>query len=123
MKQAIITGNITRDATKRPIAGNDTVTSFSVAVNDRRTKEAIFFDCSLWGVRGEKVAPYLTKGTTVSVIGELGRREHEGKTYITINVSELTLAGGGGERRAPSPSGQADSYGNQGNALDDDIPF
>lgn len=125
MKQAIITGNITRDAVMRT-AGKDQVASFSVAVNDRRTKEAIFFDCSYWGVRGEKVAPYLTKGTTVSVIGELGRREHEGKTYITINVSDLTLAGGGGERRAPAPSGQADSYGNSfSRELDDadSIPF
>jgi len=45
MKQAIITGNITRDAVMRT-AGKDQVASFSVAVNDRRTKEAIFFDCS-----------------------------------------------------------------------------
>lgn len=122
MKQAIITGNITKDAVQRKTQGGDTVTSFAVAVNDRRTKEAMFFDCSLWGVRGEKVAQYLTKGTTVSVIGDLGRREHEGKTYITVNVSELTLAGGG-ERRAPAQSEQ-DSYGNSfSRELDDDLPF
>lgn len=122
MKQAIITGNITKDAVQRKTHGGDTVTSFAVAVNDRRTKEAMFFDCSLWGVRGEKVAQYLTKGATVSVIGDLGRREHEGKTYITVNVSELTLAGGGNrqpsqDREAPAPSGGFSRD------LDDDLPF
>lgn len=122
MKQAIITGNITKDAVQRKTQGGDTVTSFAVAVNDRRTKEAMFFDCSLWGVRGEKVAQYLTKGTAVSVIGDLGRREHEGKTYITVNVSELTLAGGG-ERRATAQSEQ-DSYGNSfSRDIDENIPF
>lgn len=122
MKQAFITGNITRDAVQRK-AGKDNVTSFSVAVNDHRTKEAVFFDCSYWGVRGEKVAQYLTKGTTVSVMGELGRREHEGKTYITINVSELTLAGGG-QRQQSRQSDDRDSYGNNfSRDLSDDLPF
>lgn len=126
MKQAMITGNITRDAVQRK-AGGDAVTSFSVAVNDRRTKEAVFFDCSLWGVRGEKVAQYLTKGTTVSVIGELGRRDHEGKTYITVNVSELTLAGGG-ERRPRQDAGTSydqpdDPKPSFSRELDDDLPF
>lgn len=124
MKQVIITGNVTKDAVTRSV-GQDSVTSFSVAVNDRKTRDAFFFDCSLWGLRGAKVAQYLTKGTTVSVIGDLGRREHEGRTYITVNVSELTLAGGGKRQEEP----QRDSYGNDtrdtgfSRDLDDDIPF
>lgn len=135
MKQAIVAGNITRDAVQRRTQGGDPVTSFSVAVNDQRTKEPVFFDCSLWGVRGDKVAPYLKKGTKVTVCGDLGRREHEGKTYLTINVSELTLMGGGERRdtmtahngetydRADVMAHVRDSYGNTGAALDDDLPF
>ena len=122
MKQAIVAGNITRDAVQRRTQGGDPVTSFSVAVNDQRTKEPVFFDCSLWGVRGDKVAPYLKKGTKVTVCGDLGRREHEGKTYLTINVSELTLMGGG-ERQQPRQQDDGDSYGNQPADFGDEVPF
>lgn len=123
MKQATVAGNITRDAVQRRTQGGDPVTSFSVAVNDQRTKEAVFFDCSLWGVRGDKVAPYLKKGTKVTVCGDLGRRDHEGKTYLTINVSELTLMGGGERQARQQDDGDGDSYGNRGRDLDDQIPF
>lgn len=124
MKQAIVAGNITRDAVQRRTQGGDPVTSFSVAVNDQRTKEAVFFDCSMWGVRGDKVAPYLKKGTKVTVSGDLGRRDHEGKTYLTINVSELTLMGGG-ERQHSRQQDDSDSYGNSGRDAEDPdmIPF
>lgn len=124
MKQIVIAGNITRDAVQRRTGGGDPVASFSVAVNDQRAKEAVFFDCSLWGVRGEKVAQYLKKGTKVTVSGDLGKREHEGKTYLTVNVSELTLMGGG-ERQAAPAQDDGDSYGNRGRDMDDQdtIPF
>lgn len=125
MKQIVIAGNITRDAVQRRTGGGDPVTSFSVAVNDQRAKEAVFFDCSLWGIRGEKVAQYLKKGTKVTVSGDLGKREHEGKTYLTINVSELTLMGGGERQAAPAQDEGADSYGNRANQSQepDFIPF
>lgn len=122
MKQVIAAGNITKDATQRRTQGGDPVTGFSVAVNDPRTKDTMFFDCSLWGVRGDKVAPYLTKGTKVTVIGDLGRREHEGRTYLTINVQELTLMGGGAERQQSRQADDGDSYGNTP-ADFDTIPF
>lgn len=120
MKQIVAAGNITKDAVKRKTQGGDAVTGFSVAVTDTRTKDTIFFDCSLWGIRGEKVASYLTKGTKVTVIGDLGRREHEGKTYLTINVSELTLMGGGERQQSRQPD-DGDSYGNTRDL--DSIPF
>lgn len=123
MKQIIAAGNLTKDAAQRRTQSGDPVTSFSVAVNDPRTKDTTFFDCSLWGVRGDKVAPYLTKGTKVTVIGDLGRREHEGRTYLTINVSELTLMGGGAERQQARQPDDGDSYGNRPANFSDDIPF
>lgn len=135
MKNINISGNVTKDAVSRRTQGGDPVLSFSVAVNDHRTKEALFFDCSLWGVRGDKVASFITKGTKVSVCGDLGRREHEGRTYLTVNVQELTLMGGGEPASAPDSGRKParrepedrDSYGNKpanfSRDLGDDIPF
>jgi single-strand DNA-binding protein len=106
MKNITVAGRITKDAEQRTTTGGDKVTAFSVAVDDRSGKEkgTIFFDCNLWGARGDSLAQYLTKGSSVTVCGDLSKREHEGKSYLTVRVDNLTLqgapkaAGGGGDR-------------------------
>ena len=120
MKAITIAGRLTKDATTRE-AGSDKVTGFSVAVDDRSQKEkaTIFFDCSLWGKRGESLAQYLTKGSSVTVSGDLGTREYEGKTYLTVRVNDVTLQGGGGERSEPKPAPAAAPAYDFG----DDTPF
>lgn len=115
MKQIIIAGNLTRDAETRNTQNGDKVTGFSVAVNDRKGNPT-FFDCSLWGKRGEALAQYLSKATPVTVIGEFGTREHEGKTYLTVNVSDVKLQGG---KRDSAPAPQPASADLDG----DTIPF
>jgi single-strand DNA-binding protein len=117
VKNITIAGRLTRDAETRE-AGSDKVTSFSVAVDDRSNKEkgTIFFDCSLWGKRGESLKQYLTKGSSVTVTGDFGKREYEGKTYFTVKVDNVTLQGGkseggssGGYSAPSSDSYDADS--------------
>lgn len=129
MKNLTIAGRLTKDATTRE-AGSDKVTGFSVAVDDRQGKEksTLFFDCSMWGKRGETLAQYLVKGSQVTVSGDLGTREYEGKTYLTIRVADVSLQGGkaaasGGDDGASGVAfKQADgSVGRYD--LSDDIPF
>lgn len=117
MKTINIAGNVTKDAIFRRTQSGEPVLGFSVAVNDNRTKSALFFDCSLWGKRGDAIKGFLTKGAKVAVCGDLGQREHEGKSYLTVNVSEVTLMGGSEKRQD-----DRDSYGNDG-ADTDSIPF
>jgi single-strand DNA-binding protein len=127
MKNLTIAGRLTKDATTRD-AGSDKVTGFSVAVDDRNGKEktTLFFDCSIWGKRGESLAQYLTKGTSVTASGDLGTREYEGKTYLTLRVDQVTLQGG-----KPAASDSSEGFsGPAGKAnpastydLSDDIPF
>lgn len=119
MKNITIAGRLTKDAETRNTNGGDAVTGFSVAVDDRSGKEkgTIFFDCSIWGERGRKLAPYLTKGSSVTVSGDLGTREYNDKTYLTVRVDQVTLQGGKPQRddhdqRQPAPD-----------QLNDDIPF
>lgn len=127
MKSITIAGNIGKDAETRTTRDGDKVTSWSVAVEDRSSREkgTIWFDVSLWGARGEALCDYLTKGSKVVVSGDLGKREHDGKTYLTVKAYDVSLTGGGqssgdkGEvsRRtfAPIPASARD--------MDDEIPF
>ncbi len=122
MKQITIAGGIGKDAVIRRTNDGDAITGFSVGVNDGYgdKKRTIWFDCSIFGKRGEKLADYLTKGSRVVVSGEFGTREYEGKTYFTVRVNEIELMGGGERKESTAqqekPSGEPWGLG-------DEIPF
>lgn len=124
MKSITIAGNIGKDAEVRTTQGGDKVTSWSVAVEDRQGQEksTIWFDCTLWGKRGEVLAQYLTKGTRVAVSGDLSKREYEGKTYLTVRADQVTLLGGGEKRPDSGTYGEGQS-GSGASLPDDEIPF
>ncbi len=133
MKTVVIAGGIGKDAVIRQ-AGDNQVTGWSVGVKDGwgQNEKTLWFDCSWWGQRGVKVADYIKKGGKITVSGELSTREHDGKTYITINVSDVTLqgspAGGQGGNQGgggyDSGSGGGGYQAPPGNNIDDDeIPF
>jgi single-strand DNA-binding protein len=116
VKSITIAGKLGRDAETRQV-GTDTVTSFSVAVDDRsgKKKSTIWFDCSVWGKRGTALAQYLTKGTGVAISGDFGVRSYQAKdgstkTAFSVRVSELTLMSGnsGGQRQqtGETPAGK-----------------
>lgn len=95
-------------------AGGTPVCNFSVAVKAGfgQNEQSIWIDCALWGKRAEGGLPgYLLKGQKVMVSGELGTREHEGKTYLTCRVNEIDLAGGKNEG---GQAGQGAGQGGQG---------
>jgi single-strand DNA-binding protein len=106
-----IVGNLGRDAEQR-YAGDRPVISFGVAMKSGFGDKAqtIWVDCSLWGKQAESsLYTYMTKGSQVSVSGEMGTREHDGKTYVTLRVSQITLCGGKpeGQQAAPQQQRQA----------------
>lgn len=82
-----------RDAVVRKTGDGKPVASFSAAFDSGfgAKKHGVWLDCSFWGERAEKLAQYLTKGAQVVVEGSLGTREHEGKTYFTLDVSDVRL--------------------------------
>ena len=124
MKNVTIAGGIGKDAETRRTQDGTPVTGFSVAVDDRAGKEksTMWFDVSMWGQRGEKLAQYLTKGTKVAVTGELGARQHEGKTYLTVRADNITLMGS----PKSSDSGQGSGFKEKiqdAPPMDDEIPW
>ena len=131
MKTITIAGGITRDAVTRTTQDGENVTSFSVAVSEGYgdKKRSVYFDCSFWGKRGSALSQHLTKGTRVAVSGDLSTREHNGKTYLTVRASEVTLMGGGEKREhvnmPPGYEGTAaaDVDRARGPSFEDEIPF
>ncbi len=121
-------GRVGRDAVTRHTQAGKSVTGWSLAVDHGwgDNKQTVWLDCSLWGDRGERLAQYITKGSQLGVTGEIGTREHDGKTYVTLNVRDVTLVGGRGEGggRTQSPAQrQAPQQSASDEFPDDDIPF
>jgi single-strand DNA-binding protein len=128
MKSLTIAGGIGKDAVTRTTGQGDKVTGFSVGVSEGfgDNKRTIWFDVSMWGGRGEKLAQHLTKGSRVVVTGDLSTREHEGKTYLTLRAADVTLMGGGERRDEPREERQASGGAPAGGRHDDmadEIPF
>ena len=120
MKNIVIAGNVTKDAVQRTTQNGSRVAGFSIAVNgfSNGEKTTDFFDVSIWGKRGEAVMQFANKGAKMCVSGELSTREHNGKTYLTVNASDFTPMGGTQQQGNPDPARQAPVRD-----LDDEIPF
>jgi single-strand DNA-binding protein len=121
-------GNLGNDC-RTGNAGGQPVVNFSVACKSGYGDKAQtnWIDCALWGKRGESLQQYLTKGQQVVVSGELGTREHGGKTYLTVRVNDVSLVGGKQQPDQPAPVQQqavsSQAPAQQAVDYDDSIPF
>lgn len=139
MNIGIFAGRVGKDAVLRHTQAGKPVLGFSVAVDvyvGGGEKETLWVDCSMWGDRGQKVADYVTKGSSVTVQGRITLDSYEGQPKLKLDVQELTLQGGkqdDGEKPArttnkggtPSRTRSAPEAPTRGNDPfpDDDIPF
>lgn len=127
---------IGKDAVTRFTQGGKSVTGFSAAFDTGwgDNKKTYWLDVSGWGERYEKLAQYLTKGNQVLIEGDIGTREHDGKTYLTLTLSDLKLiggkqegqGGGSGGSRGGAPQRQRPERATDNPPLDDfedSIPF
>lgn len=96
-----------KDAEIRHTSNAKMVVGFSAAYDNGwgDKKQTIWLDCSAWGERFGKVAEYLTKGSQVVVSGNIGTREYESKTYITLDVQDIQLVAKSGDRSQRQESG------------------
>ncbi len=98
MNKSILLGRLTRDPeTRYTQTTNTQVTSFTLAVNRRFTKQgeerqADFINIVAWNKTAEFVSKYFKKGQQVGVIGRLQTRNYEDdkgtKHYITEVIAE-----------------------------------
>jgi len=121
-----LTGRLTREAELRYTNTGTPICSFSVANNYRRkqgnewAEEANFFDCTLFGKRGESIKQYLQKGTQVAITGQLRQerweKDGQNRSKVKVLVDNIELLGGG------KSSGQQSQQSGQ-ESFEDDVPF
>lgn len=119
-------GNIGQDATTRFTAKGDAITDFSFALQSGYGDKQVttWLRCSVWGKRGETLAPMLTKGTRIGITGELTNRKYFDKQgaekySLEVRVSDVTLLG---TKDASTGSSPSISGNNKQNDFDDDLP-
>lgn len=142
MAQMIGIGTLGKDAEARYTANGDAVVNLNLAfpygkkAQGEKYRPSQWVRASLWGKRGESLAPYLTRGTKVYVVlDDVNVREWEkddgAKGYsLEGRVSTIEFAGGGEERgegreereQEERPSKPAKTGGGVGD-MNDDIPF
>ena len=131
------TGNLGKDC-RIGQAGSSAVCNFNVAVKAGfgNNEQTIWADCALWGKQAESgLVNYLKKGQQVAVTGEMGTRDHDGKTYVTCKVTSVSLIGGKSDNAsAPQQAPQQQAPAQQNKPLpngatepdfdfESDIPF
>jgi single-strand DNA-binding protein len=148
MNRVVLVGRLVRDPNElRRSANNNAVISFTLAVDNRFTKQedrkADYVPCVAWSKTAEIVSQYARKGALVGVEGRLQSRnyEKEGQKIFVLellvdNIQFLETKAVAEQRRAAeasspaprsSPTKQAmpevEDDSSQINLNDDDLPF
>jgi single-strand DNA-binding protein len=134
MQQIFIAGRIGKDAVTRVSQSGVKATNFSVASSYKVKGEdrTDWFDCTVFDDRGEKLAPYLTKGTAVAITGQVSARAYtkdgEARASLQVTVDKIEFMssrkqdGGDSGGYGSGYGGGHPPAGGQGD-LDDEIPF
>lgn len=120
LNRVMLLGNLGADPELRFTQGGQAVLHIRMATTesyldkDKQRKERTdWHNVTVWGKRGEALAKFLAKGSTIFVEGSLRTSSYDNregqKVYKTeINANNIILAGGkGGQRHAEDP---ADNY-------------
>lgn len=130
MNKVVLMGRLTKDPeTRYTQTNNIQVTSFTLAVNRRFTKDgeqqADFINIVTWNKTAEFVSKYFRKGQQVGVIGRIQTRNYDDdkgvKHYITEVIAEEVYFADS------KKEGQADTEIDTANDFEisssDDLPF
>lgn len=105
MNTITVVGHIGTDAELRHTSTGAAVASFSLASNDgpKDKQRTVWFRVSVWRQLGETLAPYLTKGTQIMVVGSIDAgprvwqdaKTGEHRAGIDVTAQRIRLLGGG----------------------------
>lgn len=89
-------GRVTNDPELKPTNSGSQVGTFSLACRrNRPDKDGIiqstFVQCSIWGKPAMVFAKYVSKGSLISVDGELRSRTYDDRQGVTHYVTELAV--------------------------------
>lgn len=132
-----LVGRLARDPENRRTQSGTSVTSFTLAVDAGKDREAYFIDCVAWKGTADFVSSYFCKGMKVAVAGRLSTRIWEDKTgnkhkateVVALNVEFAESKRGGSTGYASPAGGYAAAPSTGGNSFaefaddDSDLPF
>lgn len=84
-----LVGRLARDPENRRTQSGTSVTSFTLAVDAGKDREAYFIDCVAWKGTADFVSSYFCKGMKVAVAGRLSTRIWEDKTGNKHKATEV----------------------------------
>ncbi len=94
-----------RNSAKRRRSSDEVVKDDEVMKDDERDDEVIWWRVSVWGDQFDRMIPYLKKGSSIIVMGEMSKPEiytdRDGKSKISMNLTAYNLSF--------SPFGRSDS--------------
>jgi single-strand DNA-binding protein len=132
MNNITVAGQLGRDAEVRYLPNGDPVANFTIADSQGKDKDAIWWNCQLFGKRAESLAQYLTKGQAVTITGSVSQRKYTDKNGVEkistdVRVNDVALQGGRKEIAAPNAAPQAKKPTTNGGGFadmdDSDLPF
>jgi single-strand DNA-binding protein len=97
MNKVYLIGNLTRDPELSETTSGVAFCRFAIAVNrtfvnQEGTREADFFNITVWRQLAENCGKYLKKGSKVAVVGQLQNRTYEDKDGIRRNVTDIVAS-------------------------------
>ena len=133
INRVVISGNLTRDPELRRTQPGLSIMGIGIAVNDRRRNPSTgewedcvnFLDCTMFGVRAEKLSDILKCGTKVAIEGKLRwtQWEREGckcsKVEVIAEEIEIMTARKNADGDADAQNGAPASDG----LYDEDVAF
>lgn len=127
----IFTGNCGSDIELKHTANGNIVGTVGVALTSgwKPNEKTTWMSCVLWNERAEKLAPYLKKGTSVTVQGEfsLDTWEKDGVKYSkpVVAIGDIQLHKSNNDSAVKNSDGIPKVIGNLPDATAgfDDIPF
>jgi len=138
-----IMGHLGKDCETRFTPGGDAITSFSIATSRKwkgkdgqQQEETTWWNCSMFGKRGEVIGQYLKKGDPILVHGEPSLRKdqtNDGRDgfSLDVRVADFAFVGGKGDNQGeqrPANNNRSDQSNNRRPApvvddFDESIPF
>jgi single-strand DNA-binding protein len=93
MNRVVMVGRIVKDPEVKKTQSNKTVANFTVAINDKYSKDKTdFINCVAWEKTADYLGNYVKKGNLIAVEGRISTRNYDGsdgkKVYITEVVCE-----------------------------------
>ena len=94
MNKVYLIGNLTRDPELSETTSGVAFCRFAIAVNrtfvnQEGTREADFFNITVWRGQAENCGKFLKKGSKVAIVGSLQNRTYEDKEGVKRTVTDI----------------------------------